>query len=134
MNVLSIEDEADIGILIQRVMMSAGVPVKKFLRVETIEEGLLQIAEFRPTLVLLDLKLPCSEIDEVLASIPIISKVAPVIVLSGAADQYFTSAIELGAADCIQKTLFLNPRSEAFFAHHIALAIAHFRRNQRIVA
>lgn len=135
MKILSIEDDANICTLIKRVLEAADIGVTDFRCISTLEAGLSELECFTPDLILLDLKLPRADgggywsAEETIRHLPELSRVAPVIVLSGYADAHFVNAIQCGAADCLSKTTWLQPRHEAFFAHQIALALAHWKKD-----
>lgn len=127
MKILAIEDDPGICALTKRVLDSAQVAVEDFRCLNTMEAGLAELDRFTPDLILLDLRLPGWEVQDTLAKIPMLAGIAPVVVLSGTAEQHFVEAVELGAADCLSKSVYLMPRHEGFLAHQLALAQAHWR-------
>lgn len=134
LKVLSIEDDAGILTVLQSVLKSAKIEGLQFQYANTLDAGVELVKSFRPDVILLDLKLPIadgqgwSDAPHTLSLIPELSEFAPVIIISGFAEEHFAEAIECGAADCIPKSLLLSSQPGAILAHLIALALAHWKK------
>lgn len=134
LKVLSIEDDAGILAVLQSVLRSAKIDGLQFQYANTLDSGVEMVKSFLPDVILLDLKLPSgdgkgwSDGAHTLSLVPELSEFAPVIIVSGFAEEYFAQAIEMGASDCIPKSLLLSTHPGAVLAHLIALALAHWKK------
>lgn len=134
LRVLSIEDDAGILTVLQAALKSAKIDGLQFQYANTLDAGVALVKTFAPDVILLDLKLPIgaglgwSDVAHTLSLVPNLSEHAPVIIVSGFAEEHFARAIESGAADCIPKSMLLSAHPGAILAHLIALALAHWKK------
>lgn len=136
MNILAIEDDNNICDLIRRTLDYAEIHVRDYRCINTMEAALDELKSFIPDVILLDLGLPYDSMDcdtpceETISNIPFLSKIAPVIVVTGR-EGYFTHTIKAGAMNCLNKQAFLKAGNEAYLANAIAAAKAVWIRDNK---
>jgi two-component system KDP operon response regulator KdpE len=115
--VLVIDDEAEIGRAVRSGLTSAGFAV---LWAATAEEGMAQVAQWHPDVVILDLSLPDMDGLDVCRELRAWTQ-APIIVLSvRAGERDKVTALELGADDYLTK-----PFTIGELIARVRLAIRH---------
>lgn len=106
MKILLIEDEDNIRELLAHYMRGDCFFTElKILKAEKLDQGMKMLQEEKPDIVILDLSLPDSTAERSVSKIPEISKVCPVIVLTGTEEpEVIRKSIENGAADYLLKS------------------------------
>jgi len=123
MKILAIEDDSNTCVLLKRLLNEADIKWTDFRCIATLQAARHELEIFEPDFIFLDLKLPDSpDGKDAVKQILFFNKIAPTVVLTGMAENFFVQCMLAGAMDCLDKKLYIIPSNMAFLAHVIARA------------
>lgn len=105
MRVFIVEDNADMRFILKRILKKNFPQIEAIGESDSAEEALIEIPNFKPKLVLVDISLPGMDGIELIRRLKPASPALCVLVVTGhELDIYKQSALQAGAIDIISKT------------------------------